>query len=1844
MLKPSPTHLLLLLVLLIAGSCKQRPKTEIFHSPYNPRIAAFTSGFIPSSGTILVEFTDSVPGAHPGNSAPSSIASLTPRLSGKWDWVDHRTLRFVPASKLPSGTEWLVTLHLKKIFPDEKEDFQFRVATLPQNYRVTTDHLQPAEDGDYDNYKLTGKLTLADDITPEQAKLMLSATINGAKTPITWQHQDGTNHLFEIAPIKRGESAKTLLLSHTGKPVKTQDEGTIEIKIPAIGDFSIQSVETVQQPRQTIRVAFSSPLLDGQNLDGLIGISGNIRHTWMVTANLLEIFPAQSIYGEYELLLYPGIKSVLGDNLEETSRHQIEFSSLNPAVEFIGQGNILPYSDNLLLHFRSVSLKSVLVRVIKIYENNVPHFLQINTISGSSQLKRAGRLVHQSVISLDEDATLDLNRWNTFALDLVNFIQPEPGAIYRVELGFDRSYSVYPCADSQDAAPSQSISKMAEDGDFWDRPDDYYSEYPYYYEDWNWRERDNPCSNSYYRRSRWVSRNLLASNLGIIAKAGTGGEMQVFVTDLRNATPMQEVTLEVLNYQMQTLGTAKTSQEGNATITVKGKPFLLVAKKDKHRGYLRMDDGRNLSLSRFDVAGQTVREGLKGFIYGERGVWRPGDSIFISFIPEDKQNRLPANHPATFELINPQGQLVQRMVSRHPQNRIFTFRTATHEDAPTGFWLARVSLGDAVFEQSVRVETIKPNRLRINLDFGTEMLTAGKSSRLNLHSEWLHGAPASNLKAEVSMTLTRAATSFPKFTGFSFDDASRNFEPFEESILNVTLDNEGKTSFSAEPKLNQRAPGFLHASFTSRVFEEGGSFSIDRISIPYSPYSRYVGIRAPKGDNRGILLTDEDHNIEIVTINEKGESINIRDLRYTIYKINWRWWWDRNEEDLARYVSSGSTTIVTSGRVTTTDGKGNIKFRIDRPEWGRYLVRVSDEQGGHAATTTILVDWPGWAQKPGGIDADAASMLIFNSDKEQYQTGEKATVTFPSGDKGRALISIENGSRIVRTWWVQPTSGSTSFTFDVTEEMTPNVYVHISLLQPHRDKGNDLPIRMYGVLPIGVTSPASRLKPQIKTIAEWRPLQKSVVEVSEKTGQSMSYTLAVVDEGLLDLTRFRTPNPWDLFNAREALGVKTWDIYDFVLGAYGGRIERLFSIGGDDDLSGARADNKTRRFEPVVRFLGPFDLNRRGTNKHTIDIPNYTGSVRIMVVATNGSANGSAQQAVPIRQPLMIWSALPRVLGPGETVQLPVTIFASGKALGNVKVSVNTGNNLTCQGQREQTIRFDKDGEQTIFFELKAGDLIGFSKVEVKAVSGSESGSHEINMPIRNPNPPVTHVVSAVIAAGKKAEVNYQLVGIPGSNSSTMELSVIPPMDFGRRLKYLLDYPHGCIEQITSGAFPQIYLKDIVQMEPAMISKAQANVQSALSRLNTYQTNTGGFAYWAGGNRPDEWSSNYAGHFMLEAAKKGFNVPAQVRRNWVNYQKSMSASWVPDRSGRNSASDFIQAYRLFTLALAGETDMAGMNRLKQQVNLSNSAKWRLAATYALAGMGEVAKEIINALPESSSDKSTYYYTYGSVERDLAMTLETYVLLKEREKAARLARQLAQSLNSELWMSTQTTAYGLLALSQYASGQNIQSKDVKIQMQVNREKAENIGFSKPLYQQQLQLESTPSGKIILDNKSEAEVFANLILSGQPLRDTLSKAVSENLSLSLQYLDLSNRPIDIKSIGQGTDFKAIVTVHNPGPTTVANLALTQIFPSGWEIRNTRFEESGQTHELDQPDYRDIRDDRVYSYLDLKPGERKRLVTILHASYAGSFFLPAVSCEAMYDYSVRALVPGYWVEVKK
>ena len=1858
--------LFLILLTVIAGfsSCKSNQKDIIPSAEYAPYVNAYTGGVISQNSTIRIELTQDQPMVDLNQELKDNPFSFSPSLKGKTYWVSNNIIEFVPEEgALKPGAFYEGTFHLGDFVDVDKklEEFNFSFRVQERNFSIHTDPItvtatQP------DQVTVTGEIRFSDVVKKEEVEKMLTAGSEKNKSyPIEITQTDHpTRYVFSISQITREAEDYQLEITAKGNPAgidRTQNES---ILIPAKNSFRFLSAVRIDQPKNGIEIIFSDPVSNTQDLKGLIDVPEVSSSIFQIKENKVFVYFEAGKQNKLTLNIHEGIRNSQDKPLGTS--HSISFSELNlkPQVEMATSAAILPDSKSLIIPFRAVNLYAVDLSVIRIFENNVLMFMQNNSLSSANELRRSGRLVYKKTLWLAKDSSKDVHRWEDYSIDLAGLIHQEPGAIYRVILSFRQEYSAYPCGGSEnkemqfaDNKSSDNLTKVSgetlseDDEAVWDTPETYYyynGSVPMDWSQYRWTERDNPCHPSYYMNSdRIAACNIFASNLGMIVKRNSLNKLWIAVNNILDTKPVAKAQVTIYNFQLQPIGKGETNGEGLVEITPKGVPFIAVAEADKQKAYVRVVDGEEQSVSRFDVGGKDIQKGLKGFIYGERGVWRPGDTLHISFMLEDREKRIPDKHPVALEIYNPRGQFYTKMISTQGTNGFYTFAVPTQADDPTGLWNAYVKVGGTAFHKGLRIETIKPNRLKITLALPTILQASSKDVYAPLTSSWLTGATASRLKAKVEMSLSKVNTQFKNYGQYLFNNPATDFTTVRADVFNGVLDGEGRAGVNIQLPVATGAPGMLNATLTTRVFEPGGDASIYSQTVPFSPFTSYVGINLnqPKGK---YIETDKDHVFDIVTVNDQGQPVNRSNLEYKIYRISWSWWWENGEESFGTYINNSSITPVASGNLQTTGGKTSFKFRINYPDWGRYLVYVKDRESGHATGGTVYIDWPDWRGRSNKTDPSGIKMLAFSLDKDSYEIGETATAIIPAAAGGRALVSLENGSTVLQQQWLEVSDqGDTKLTFKITPEMAPNVYLHISLLQPHAQTVNDLPIRMYGIAPVFVTNRQTILQPQIKMPEVLRPETDFNVTVSEKSGKPMTYTLAIVDDGLLDLTNFKTPDPWNEFYAREALGIRTWDMYDDVLGASGGRYSSLFSTGGDASLK--PADAKANRFKPVVKFIGPFYLAKGKQQTHTLKLPMYVGSVRAMVVAGQDGAYGNAEKTAFVRTPLMLLSTLPRVLSTQEEITVPVNVFAMENQVKNVTVSLEaSGAGVQITGNRQQSLTFDQPGDQLAYFTLKTGSKTGKATIHLTASGNGQQTKETIEIEVRNPNPVVTLRNSQWIEAGQEAELSYTLAGSSSANNQVqLEVSRIPSVDISRRFDFLYNYQHHCTEQLTSKALPLLFVSQFKAVDEQEAEKIKANVQEAIRQIYARQLPNGGFVYWPGNAVADEWITSYTGMFLTLAQEKGYAVHPNVLNKWKRFQRAAAQNWRMPQEASNWQiwqSELQQAFRLYTLALAGAPEYGAMNRMKEQPGLSIQAKWRLAAAYALTGKMKPAGELVYNAETTVIPYSSMNLIYGSSDRDEAMILETLILMKRDRDALQQAKKVSQNLAQENWFSTQSTAFALMAMGRLAEQL---SGTLDFTWNWNGKQQPAVKSAKAVFEKEIAT-SPKSGTVSVKNKGKGALSVDLITRTQLLNDTLP-AIADNIRLDVKYTDMAGSPISVEDIRQGTDFMSAVTLSNiSGTSDYSNLALTHIIPSGWEIYNERMivpeVSSSSTNEANVPEssagkytYKDIRDDRVLTYFDLRRGESKTFTVRLQATYAGNFILPAIQCEAMYDAAVQA-----------
>ncbi len=1844
------TFSLLLVAALPACDSSRKPKeSEALRQDavWSRYISARTAGLISKKAKLHVVFVNDVIREDMVGKSAESVIATDPPVEGKTTFTSTREIVLAPETGLKPGQQYRVTVDPQGLLgiPEKLQEYQFVVQVIKQQFEVNLAGLatNPANDREM---VLRGSVVTADVEDADRLEKMLTVGFMDKPLKIEWRHNvDGKHHDFSVGGIRRQDREETVHLAWDGSIIGVDAEGRRDVEVPARNVFKVTKVGVVQGNKPHVAVYFSDSLDARQDLKGLVRLSKGAYRS-RVESNALKIYPDKAIEGKVTVTLEPGIRNIKGERLRKRVEKVVSFASQKPQVRFVGKGVILPENKILSVPFEAVNVHSVQVTAFRVYENNIGQFLQTNKLGGNRELGRVGRYLWRRTIKLSSP---EPDNWNRYSLDVTELLKAHPGGLFRLTLSTHRGNSLYPCSQEERAVPVAKESPLQNNEDLhvkeassWDYAEDYYGVNN---DRSGWRDRGNPCKDAYYQFAAGVkdAQNFLASNIGILAKRDQRGNVLVVTTDLRTSKPMKGAKVSLMNFQDQPIGRASTDANGFAKTKPAGTPFYLVAENDGQKGYLKMSAGSALPVSHFDVGGEKVTAGIKGYIYGERGVWRPGDDIFLTFVLQDKDDAIPANHPVTMQLFSPKGRLIQSMTNSAPVGDFYAFRLNTPEDAPTGNWTVKARLGGSMFTKTLKIETVVPNRLKVELDFGkNEKLQSAVPLRGQLSAQWLNGATAADLDADVKVRLVPAGTRFDRFADFVFDDPAREFRGEPQVVFEGKLDGHGRASFEKELTPGSDAPGMLSAHFTLRVFEKSGAFSTSRRTIPFSPYEHYVGIKLPKGDEaRGMLLTDTVHTVELASLSANGKAVSLKNIQVSLYKVNWKWWWDKSGESLAQYASASHRSVVKQERVSTVNGKGVWRFEIKYPSWGRYLVRACDLDGKHCTGKVFYIDWPGWAGRAQEQGGPGANVLSFFSDKQRYRVGEVAKIRLPEATQGRALVTIENGSTILEQRWIEFAKDEARFEVPIKKTMSPNAYVSVTLIQPHEGKKNDRPIRLYGVIPLVVDDPETRLQPVLKAADEWAPESSVSIDVSEAKGREMTYTVAVVDEGLLGLTSFKTPDLHGHFYTKEALGITTWDLFDEVAGAYGGELERLLALGGGGSAEQEEAKEDKRRFPPVVKFLGPFKLKAKEKNKHQLKLPQYVGAVRVMVVAGERGAYGSAEKSVYVRQPLTLLVTLPRVIGPGEDLTVPVSLFVMEAAIKHVTLQVETDEHFDVAGGDAVTVDFAKPGEKLSFLNLKVKPNLGKGRLRFTARSGRHHAKSEIYIDVRGPNPPTVRQQRKAIKPGETWEAQVVPHGLPNTNTVSLEVSAVPPLNLERRLNYLIRYPHGCVEQVTSAVFPQLYLPALVKLDAEKKKEIEKNVQAGVDRLRGFQVPSGAFAYWPGGfvgqatfDARNAWATNYVGHFLVEAEKVGYQVPAEMLADWMEYQKSTARAW----TAGSGSSVLDQAYRLYTLALANQPEMGAMNRLRESADLTSVARWQLAAAYRLAGQVEAAEDLVKNDRFAFEEYVRPGFSFGSALRDKAIVMNSLVVLAHREKARSFADEISEGLSADRWHSTHAIAYALLAMAKYIGAGDVES--FAFERRIGKGGPQTVKPDAPIYTAELKGFPLAGETVAVRNTSERVLFASIVVKGTPKAGE-EVAASSGLDIDVAYTDLGGSGIDIGQLPQGTDFIARVTVANRTRVDLDNLALTHVVASGWEIHNPRFDD-GDSGKKTKSDYQDIRDDRVYTYFGLKAGESKTFAALFNAAYLGKYYLPSVSVEAMYDASKTARTKGRWIEV--
>ncbi|MFY7811306.1 MAG: MG2 domain-containing protein, partial [Flavobacterium sp.] len=878
----------LFIALPLLFSCGKNKAFNSDFSLYKDYIKSFSSGLVSSNQDIRVVLNFTKKEWTPNTELDQDLFEISPSIDGKVVVISNNTVGFIPSKKLENNVAYKVTFNLDKIIktPKNLETFCFTVQTIKQDFVVNTLDLQSY---DKEWQYLNGVIKFADAINYDEAiKIIKASQKDNDKLQLKFNKDlsSSTEIKFIIDSIQRQQDDSNVEISWDGNVIDVENEGINNFEIAGKNTFKVVSIEVPENDNQTMLINFTNPIETNQDFNGLVAVEGTNNLKFSTIGNVLKVFFQDPLSGNLLVEVFQGIKSKDAFSLKNTYTEKVQFSEKNPEVKWINSGTIMPSSSNLKINFQAVNLKAIDVKVYKIFQNNVLQFLQENELSGNQNLRRVASPIAKQKIILKQNNIINYSRWNTFAIDISKLITPEPGAIYHVEISFKKQYALLKCANIE-----KNIEEEEEENkDEVTSSDGYYYD-EYYYDDYNWQEREDPCTNSFYYDKK-ITTNVLASDIGVIVKRGANNQYTIAVSDILTTNAISGATVDLYNFQQQKLISGSTDGDGIVNLQPDKYAYFAIVTSNNQYTYLKLDEGRSLSVSNFDVSGETNQKGIKVYIYGERGVWRPGDTLFLSFMLNDNASKLEKNHPVKFKLSDPNGKAMYQMVQKYDEKNHYKFTIPTRNEYPTGNWEAVVSIGGAKFYKSIKIETIKPNRLKIKTKFNGNLLYAQNQNPVSVETAWLHGAIARDLKIEVNAKFSKQNTTFKGLDNYVFDDPVVNFSTEETNIFSGKTNADGKVNYNINPNLTTQAPGMLKATIFTKLFENGGDFSTDVTTVNYSPYKTYIGIKTPEPNKYGMLETRKSNIYQIIAVNENGNPKPNETVEIQVYKVDWGWWWE----------------------------------------------------------------------------------------------------------------------------------------------------------------------------------------------------------------------------------------------------------------------------------------------------------------------------------------------------------------------------------------------------------------------------------------------------------------------------------------------------------------------------------------------------------------------------------------------------------------------------------------------------------------------------------------------------------------------------------------------------------------------------------------------------------------------------------------------------------------------------------------------------------------------------------------------------------------------------------------
>ena len=1844
------------------------------------------------------------PGPVPPGAPPMTV---TPATAGSFVWSDARTLNFTPAANLERATAYIFELNPRALV--SRDGFTLAAPWSESVFTAPLSVLNVHQSESDAECRFTLEIAFNDKVLPGEAfshlrieeqggraiKLDLlgdkqaSSAVRVRTEPLSeYDKSDGMNLLLVLSSGLAGQSGPL------GLPVAYS--ATVALDRRLLLEEITAHAPARGQP--TISVRFNQQI-DKELLNDLIAIDPPVAFQVTSGYQVLELqgdFQCGSRYAVKLSAPPPGTK--LPARLRPETRG-IFIPDRQAAAWFEHEEGYLGTQGNRTVLAHAVNISKIDVSIRRVYENTLCAW---NTTSSRRRAPDfSGPAVHKQIeLPVDKNKVQDIR---LVLPDLLPLVDSRDGT-YHIQL----------------SPVGASVSAF---GEPLNNDDEYESSVP-------------------------ASALVTLSDIGLSAKL-CRNSLQVWATSLKSAQPLPSIRVRAFSNKSQPLGEAVTGADGLATIAplnpAEGETCAVVLAErigdDKggktSSGITWLDLGKgSTARAANDTTGKPyLREGYDAFIFTDRGVYRPGDRLYLNAIVRGAEGNSPAPFPVRWRLCRPDRQdwLTQNAILEADGSTRWS--VALPDNLPTGNWTAHLSLPHEKAEKefgnvSFQIEEFMPDRIKVDVqlsesqsgDTESRLKVSDKPVTAHITGNYLFGQPAAKCQATLHARFDPIAFAPTGWTDWTFGDSANVLEtlsgkklrgdqaapvskktrhPVEEhgpSLSSdpgpMTLNENGSAEWEIPSPLSDDAAekddtyrGPWRMTVCGSVCEAGGRAvsSTRQVHIDALPYyidarTRQIGkIEIGAANEFDIALMTPDGTVPAIdTALEARIYVETFNSSFTYRDGSYKYQCTRLLEPLP-----GEHKEI---KVEVKAGRGTCRIAI--PANGAYVLQLRDAQTRALTSLAWHVSSGEWwnesisLENPERIDlallssSDTESASAKQGGSREFKLGESVNVVVRSPFAGELLLAVETDTLV---WHRVLTMEKpcTTIPILVTSAMSPNAYVSATVIRGIDPNAQWRTHRAIGVIPLTVAKASRNLTTEIVCAPDIRPnssldVTATLRDASGAPQANATVTLIAVDEGILSLTHFETPDPLSAFMAKRALGVFSSDIYSQLMpeAVQPGAASTVGGDGsGDRDESNSRYRTpvSARRVVPVALVSPPLHTDEQGRVSTKFAVPYFSGQLRIMSVSHAGNKFGSASANVRVGAPLLVQSSWPRFAAPNDKFSATVTIFNNTGRNGDAKIALELPespdltvmNALQLPGGSQNRMEFPPvnigdGGQATIQLPVAARFCAGVGHARIVARLNGEECVETIELPVRPASPQVTQGGCIAASLEKSARFEAPAAMLPGSSNLEVRVTPWPELELPRGLDYLNTYPHGCAEQTVSTCFPLVYLSEIGEkIAPGYWDKAglEEKVQVGIDRLLSMRTHEGGVAMWPGNHDTWPWASIYAAHFLLEAKAAGHKVPEGFTEQLLGY-----ARHALNKTAIDAETFETQAYACFVLALAGKPDRSAMDRLSEVSRdprraagletreLSPSFHTLVAAAWLRAGRADLALERLPGNIPLERNTRQLSGNVGSAARDRALLLMTLQSTQpENPQLPILAQQLADDGREGRWQSTQDTAFSVMALGRYLK---------QLEKAPQFENAEIWSGGKPLARSEhgQPLVWKAAGPEFDARQRELEVriggpagakgFASWKQSGIPLKPLA--ASDRGLKVRRQYFDKNGEPLALNTIYSGMLVRAELTLW--APETLANVVLEDLLPAGLEIENPRLESAAT--DLKKPSkeetpadsfeiqHMDVRDDRLVLVGAVQASKNNKYVYLARAVTPGVYAMPQVRAECMYARSVSSL----------